>query len=145
MSNCNEYKSLLMGLLDNELAPEESELINSHLIRCASCRADYETLRRTENRLEAISFIEVGDEAARAFWKLPYSRALRFAALALIFCGYAAIAIIASITFFKSGTDDLLETLPVAAIVVGFLVLLGMVIVDRIISWQSDPYKEIER
>ena len=53
--------------------------------------------------------------------------------------------IIGLVTFFLNGSDDLLETLPLAAIVIGFFVLLGMVIVDRVISWQTDPYKEIER
>jgi anti-sigma factor RsiW len=145
MSNCTEYKSLLAGLLDNELTADESRQMNDHLVRCASCRADYESLRRTENKLEAISFVEVGDEAARAFWKLPYSRAVRIAGFAMILGGYAVLAVVSLITFIAEGSDGLVERLPIIAIVIGFLILLGMVIVDRVISWQTDPYKEIER
>ena len=145
MPDCSEYKALLMGMLDKELTADESARVNDHLIRCASCRADYESLRRTERKLEAISFVEVGDEAARRFWRLPYSRAMRLAGLALVFGGYLALIIIGLVTFFREGAGDPLEALPVAAIVIGFFILLGMVVFDRLISWQSDPYKEIER
>ena len=141
MSNCDEFKGLLAGLLDNELSADESVRLNDHLIRCASCRADYESLRRTENKLETISFVEVGDEAARQFWRLPYSRALRIACFAMIFGGYGVLALIGLIAFLTDGV----EGLPFVAIVIGFLILLGMVIVDRVISWQTDPYKEIDR
>lgn len=145
MPGCEEFKGLLMGLLDDELDADESRRLNEHLIRCASCRADYETLRRTEKKLEAMSFIEVGDEAARKFWRLPYSRALRLTGFAMIAGGYAAIAIVGLVAFLTRGNDGLIERVPGAAIIVGSLILLGMVIIDRVISFKTDPYKDIER
>jgi anti-sigma factor RsiW len=145
MANCEQYKGLLAGLLDGELTAEEAVELNNHLIRCASCRADYEELRRTENKLEAISFIEVTDEAAKAFWRLPYSRFLRNASLFLIVGGYAALVLYGVITSLAQGTEGLFQRISVAAIVIGFVVLLGLVIVERIGTYKSDPYKEIER
>lgn len=145
MANCEQYKGLLAGLLDGELTSEETAELNNHLIRCASCRADYEQLRTTERKLEAISFIEVTDEAAKAFWRLPYSRTLRNASLFLVIGGYAALVLYGVITALIEGTEGLFQKFSVAAIVIGFVILLGLLIVERISTYKVDPYKEIER
>jgi anti-sigma factor RsiW len=145
MANCEQYEGLLAGLLDGELTAEEAAELNNHLIRCASCRADYEELRRTGNKLEAISFIEVTDEAAKGLWRLPYSRLLRNASLVLIIGGYAALILVGVVTSLMEGTEGLFQRVSLSAIVIGFVVLLGLVIVERIGTYRSDPYKEIER
>lgn len=145
MANCEEYKGLLAGLLDGELTAEESADLNDHLIRCASCRADYEQLRQTEKRLEAISFVEVTDAQAMAFWRLPYSRTLRNASLFMVIGGYVALILYGVITSLIEGTEGLFQKLSVTAIVIGFVVLLGLLIVERISTYRVDPYKEIER
>ncbi len=145
MANCERYKGLLAGLLDGELTAEEAAELNNHLIRCASCRADYEQLRSTANKLEAISFVEMTDEAAKAFWRLPYSRALRNASLFMIIGGYAALILYGVVTALIEGTEGLFQRLSLTAIVIGFLVLLGLMVVERISTYKVDPYKEIER
>jgi anti-sigma factor RsiW len=145
MASCEHYRTLIAGLLDNELTAEESVALNEHLIRCASCRADYEELRQTEKKLDAISYVEITDEAARSLWKLPYGRTLRNASLFMVFGGYAALLIYGFITFLTDGDEDLFGKVTLAAIVIGFLVLLGSLVVERISTWRVDPYKEIER
>ena len=145
MANCEHYRELISGMLDNELTAEESIELNHHLIRCASCRADYEELRQTEKKLDAISYVEITDEAARALWKLPYARSLRNAALFLVIGGYAALLLYGFITFLTNGDEDLFGKVTFGAIVIGFLLLLGSVIVERISTYRVDPYKEIER
>jgi len=145
MADCEHYKALLAGLLDGELGAGEAAEANNHLLRCASCRADYEQLRQTENKLESISFVEVSDEAARAFWRLPYSRTLRNASLFMIIGGYAALMLYALITFLMQGGEGFFQRLSLSAIVIGFIILLGLLIVERISVYKTDPYKEIER
>jgi predicted anti-sigma-YlaC factor YlaD len=145
MASCEHYRTLIAGLLDNELTAEESVALNEHLIRCASCRADYEELRQTEKKLDAISYVEITDEAARSLWKLPYARTLRNASLLMVFGGYAALLVYGFITFLTDGDEDLFGKVTLAAIVIGFLVLLGSLVVERISTWRVDPYKEIER
>jgi anti-sigma factor RsiW len=135
MANCEHYRGLISGLLDNELTPEESVELNRHLIRCASCRADYEELRRTEQKLEAISYVEITDEAARSLWKMPYARFLSVASLVLVIGGYAALLLYAFVTFLTDSNEAF----------IGFLVLLGSLIIERIRTYRVDPYKEIER
>lgn len=145
MANCEHYRGLIAGLLDGELTPDESADLNDHLIRCASCRGDYEALRRTEKKLDAISYVEITDEAARALWTLPYARTLRNASLLLVIGGYAALLLYGFITFLTDGDEDLFGKITLAAIVIGFLVLLASVVVERISTYRVDPYKEIER
>jgi anti-sigma factor RsiW len=145
MTTCEQYKALLAGLLDNELKPEESAQLNTHLIRCASCRADYEELRKTEGKLAALSFVEITDEAATALWRLPYSRLLRNAALFMIIGGYLTVIVIGFVAFLADGTEGLLGKLPVAAILIGTVLLFGLVLIERIKTYKVDPYREVER
>ncbi|HEU4618696.1 MAG TPA: zf-HC2 domain-containing protein [Gammaproteobacteria bacterium] len=145
MADCTDYKPLLAGLLDRELTAEETMRVHRHLIRCASCRADYEQLRKAENKLEAISFIEITDEAAHAFWKLPYSRAARTSALALVALGYAILLLYALVEFVTGGPSNVVVKISIAAIVIGFLVFFGLLLLERLAVYKVDPYKEIDR
>ncbi len=47
--------------------------------------------------------------------------------------------------FLTDGAEGLFSKLSVSAITIGFLVLLGLVVVERVSTYQVDPYKEIER
>ena len=145
MANCEHYRGLISGLLDNELTPEETAELNGHLIRCASCRADYEELSLTEQKLEAISYVELTDEAARSSWRLPYTRFLRNASLLLVIGGYCALMAYGLFLFFTDSDEELFSRITIGAIVIGFLVLLGSLLIERISTYRVDPYKDIER
>lgn len=145
MANCTHYRTLLAGLLDGELSPEEAIELNEHLIRCASCRSDYDELCKAEDKLKSVSFVEPTDEAAAGLWKLPHSRTARNAALFMIVGGYAILLLYALIAFLTDDGEGLLARLAVAGIVIGFLVLLGLLGIERLQTYQKDPYKEIER
>lgn len=145
MADCEHYRGLISGLLDNELTPEESTELNTHLIRCASCRSDYEDLRRTEQKLEAISYVEITDQAASALWKLPFARFLSIASLLLVIGGYAALLLYGIVMFLIDRDEDLFGRITLGAIVIGFLMLLVSLIIERIRTYRVDPYKEIER
>lgn len=145
MSNCEHYRVLLSGLLDNELTAEEGAHLNDHLIRCASCRADYEDLRRTGHRLEAISFVEVTDAMAASMWNMPFTRTVRNAALLLVVGGYLALMIYGFVMFLLDDGADLFGRIAFGAIVAGFLMLVGSLLIERIRTYRVDPYKEIER
>ena len=69
MSDCEKYKGLLMGLIDGELTPEETGEVDAHLIKCSSCREEYEQLRETANKIEVVSFDEPQDEILKKLWK----------------------------------------------------------------------------
>jgi anti-sigma factor RsiW len=145
MKNCEECRGLLVGLLDHELTPEETREVNEHLIRCAGCRAEHERLRETTGRLSALSYQEPGDEVLSRVWRRPYSRLARNASLALVIGGYALLLGYAAFEFFTRGREALPVKVAVAAIGIGFLTLLLLLVWERVTTYSSDPYKEIER
>ena len=145
MNNCEPFKGLLVGLLDGELTPDETRQINEHLVRCAACRAEYEQLREATGKLTAISFQEPGDAVLAQVWRSPFSRRARNTSLVMIVGGYATLVGYGLFEFFSSGTKELPAKLGLAAIVLGFLILLLQLIRERVRTFKTDPYKEIER
>lgn len=145
MNDCDHCQRLLVGLLDGELTGDESREVNEHLIRCAACRATHERLRETTGQLQALSYQEPGDAVLAQVWRSPYSRATRQASLFLIIAGYLLVVGYGLYEFLTSGGEELPAKLGVAAIGAGFLLLLGQLIRERIHTYRTDPYKEIER
>jgi hypothetical protein len=145
MNQCESFKGLLVGLLDGELTPEETRQINDHLTRCAVCREEYEQLRETTGKLSAITFQEPDDVVLAQIWKNPFSRLTRNTALVLIVGGYAGLIGYGLFEFLTSGKEELPAKMGLAAIVLGFLILLVQLIRERIRTYKTDPYKEIKR
>jgi anti-sigma factor RsiW len=145
MNDCHHCRSLLVGLLDGELTPDEVRETNDHLMRCAACRAEHERLRQSSGHLEALSYQAPGDVVLARVWKRPYSRATRNASLALIIGGYLLVLGYGLVQFLTDGREALPAKIGVAALVVGFLTLLLQLIRERVQTYRTDPYKDIER
>jgi anti-sigma factor RsiW len=145
MNHCESYKGLLVGLLDGELTPDEARQVNDHLTRCAACRTEYEQLRETTGKLDAISFQEPSDAVLAQVWKSPFGRLARNTSLVLIIGGYAGLLGYGLFAVLTSGTKELPAKMGLAAIVLGFLILLVQLIRERIKTYKTDPYKEIKR
>lgn len=145
MNHCEPFKGLLVGLLDGELRPDETRQINEHLTRCAACRKEYEELRETAGKLAAISFREPDDVVLAQVWKSPYSRLVRNTSFVLIIGGYAGLLGYGLFEFLTSGKEELPAKMGLAAIVFGFLIMLVQLIRERVKTYKTDPYREIER
>lgn len=145
MNHCEPFKGLLVGLLDGELTPDESRQINDHLTRCAACREEHEQLRETTGKLSAITFREPDDAVLAQMWKSPFSRLARNTSLVLIIGGYAGLIAYGMFAFLTSGREALPAKMGLAAIVLGFLILLVQLIRERVRTYKTDPYKEIQR
>lgn len=145
MTACESHQGLLMGLLDGELDPEEAQEVNTHLHRCAGCREEYEQLRTSSKKIETVSFIEPQAETLNALWKRPYTRFTRNASLLLILVGYLALILFGIYEFLQDRSEAMLPKVATVAICVGFVILLCSVIRERLRSYKTDPYKEIER
>lgn len=145
MNDCEKYRTMLVGLLDGELSPQEAAEVNEHLARCAGCRREYDQLRETSGKLEALTFSEPDDEMLRRLWRSPFSRLSRIGGLVLVIGGYAALIAFALFQFFTSDTEETWNKLSITAIGIGFLILLIHVIRERLKTYKNDPYREIER
>jgi anti-sigma factor RsiW len=144
MKNCENYKGLLVGLIDNELTPDERREINDHLIRCAACRDDYEQLLQTSGKLESVTFAEPDDATLARIWRTPFSRMTRNASLFMIIGGYLLLVGYALFGILTRG-DELPAKLGVAAVALGFLILFIQLIRERLQTYKTDPYKDIHR
>ena len=145
MMACEKFKPLLMGLIDGELTPEESAEVNEHLIKCEACRTEYEELRETAGKIEGVSFIEPQDEVLRKLWKRPYSRLMRNSGLFLVISGWIFLIAYALVEIFRDNQEPFLPKMAVAAVIIGFFILLGFLIRERIQTYKVDPYKEVKR
>ncbi len=145
MKNCEKYRNLLVGLLDQELSAQEATEANEHLTFCAQCRQEYDQLCETSGKLEAVAFAEPQDEILRRLWRSPFSRLSRIGGLLLVIGGYVALLCFALFEFFSSGEEGIWFKVSMAAIVIGFVVLLIHVIRERQATYSKDPYREIER
>lgn len=145
MSDCEKYKGLLMGLIDDELTSEEAGDVNSHLIKCEACRKEYEELKETGASIGKASFIEPQDEVLSRLWKSPYSRFAKLSGLFLVIAGWISLVMYGLVQAIRSPDEPVFTRVAVAALIIGFIVLLLTVIRERIHSYKSDPYKEVKR
>lgn len=145
MKTCDHYKTLLMGLIDQELTPEESAEVHDHLIRCAACRQEYEQLGASSDPMRGLSFVEPQDEVLRTLWRSPYSRLVRQAGLWLVLGGYASLLAYALYAVLVSRDEPILPRIALASVITGFALLLLQVIRERMRTYKTDPYKEIQR
>lgn len=145
MKPCDQIKPLLMGMLDHELSPEETEAVNEHLTRCPACRQEFSQLRESSRPLAEIRFAEPHDAVLDRLWKSPYSRLSRATGLILVIGGYLALIAYSLYEFFISNNEAAVPKIAVGAILLGFFVLLGHVVRERLKSYSTDPYKGIQR
>lgn len=145
MSTCIKYKKLLMGLIDGELTSEETSEINKHLNRCSECRKEYEQLMNTGAKIKKVSFEEPQDRVLKNLWKSPFSRFAKASSLFMILIGWLALLIYGLIEAFRQTDEPVFPKIAAAAVFIGFIVLLITVIRERIRTYKSDPYKEVER
>ena len=145
MKTCEDFRPLLMGLMDGELSAEEAASTNDHLIRCAACREEYEQIARTCEKIGAVSFQEPGDAEMDRLWRSPFSRFARNAGWLLVLLGYLGLIGYGLYEFMRSGTEALFAKVALGAVMAGTGILLVLVIRNRIAGYRNDPYKEVRR
>ena len=145
MKGCEKYKGLIMGLIDQELTPEETSELNDHLVKCADCRVEYEQLRDTGSKIETISFEEPQDAVLKKLWKSPYSRLAKVSGLAMVIIGWLVLVVYGVIEMLKDNSEPFFPKVAVVAVFLGFFILLIYVIRGRMKTYKMDPYKEVKR
>jgi len=58
MTNCEDFRELLIGFVDEELSPAEETLLKKHLTECAACTKEVEEIREFNRQMhnETVSF-----------------------------------------------------------------------------------------
>lgn len=145
MDACEKYKPLLMGLIDQELSPDEAAEVQHHLTRCTQCRREYEELREAGQKIESISFQEPTDQVLDNLWNPPYHHWIRLSGLGLVLIGWVILIIFGLYQWFLNPSHSIILKCGVAALLIGFIVLLASVIREQYLKHKIDPYKEIMR
>ena len=145
MNDCEKYHSLIVGLLDNELIPEEIQELNTHLKRCSSCRKEFDEMKEISGKLTLPSFKEPEDEVLDKLWKSPYTRFTHNAGIFMVLTGYLCLFGYAFYEFIINKKEAALPKVAMTALIIGFLILLFSVIRERMKTYKKDIYKEVNR
>ena len=143
--DCEHYREMISGLIDNELNAEEVNTVNQHLSRCTECRAEYDSLIENTEKLNSLSFREPQDVVMQNFWRLPFSRFARNAGLVLVVIGYLFLVAYGFTTFFLDPEEGLMGKIALATFIIGGLIVFGIALIERLTTYKTDPYKEIDR
>ncbi len=140
-----EYKALMMGMMDNELSNEELIRLNDHMSRCASCREEFEQLKKTSSKLDGIDIKKPDEEIVEKAWRSPYSKLTKNFGILLIVAGWLVMILYGAYEFIVTKETASIPKYASVIILVGILILFIAVLRDRIRSYGNDPYKEVEK
>lgn len=144
-NHCEEYKALMMGLMDDELSEEEAIRLNDHIIRCSSCREEFEQLKKTSSKLNGMDIREPDREFVEKAWRSPYSKLTKNFGIFLVVAGWLIMILYGAYEFIVTKETASIPKYALVIILVGIIVLFISVLRDRIRSYGNDPYKEVEK
>ena len=148
--NCEEFKPLITGYLDNELSPDQQQSLEDHLSTCPGCTAELANLGDLKENLAMIKFKEPSDAELERYWKSIYNRLERGLAWILFSIGsiivlcYGGFKLIEQLI--KDPSIALLFKIGLIALVFGVVILFVSLLRERLAIRKVDKYsKEIKR
>ena len=144
--DCQHYQPMMSGYLDGELGAEDRARLEAHLERCASCRPEFEQMKRLVSATASLRFESPPEEVWDAFLEGVYNRAERGVGWLVLLAGVVALAAYGIYQFVVEPWGPALTKVMVAAPFVGLAVLLVSVLRQRLLVAKTDRYsKEIIR
>ncbi|MHC4912394.1 MAG: anti-sigma factor family protein [Planctomycetota bacterium] len=146
---CHDYKSLMMGYLDNELELEQKKAFEEHLASCPECKSELQEFKHLKQITDEVSLVEPEDKIWEQYWSSVYNRIERdtgwiifslAAVLLLIYGGFKAIEEI-----IKDPTVDIILKAGLLALIAGLAILLVSVLREKLYFWKKDRYKDVRR
>ena len=146
---CAEYKDLLMGYLDNELANGQREQLERHLAECKDCWEELEEFKKLKTITDDMELAEPEDKLWEDYWGGIYNRIERgigwilfsiAAIVLLIYGGFRAIE-----EMVKDPTVDIILKVGLLVLIAGLAVLFVSVLRERLYFRKKDRYKDVRR
>lgn len=131
-----------MRYLDGEMPPEESRVLEAAVERSTELRRELAIYRGLQADFRGLSF--AAPAPADSVWGVVNRRVTRPLGWILVvsgvvlWIGYAAF-------LFAVSTVSPWGKIAVAAIGIGFVLLLATVLADRYREWRTDPYRDVHR
>ncbi len=141
--NCEQIKLQVQALTDNELDEKEIPRVIRHLESCYRCRNDYIELLALQKQMKVLSVPEPTKEWFEDLSKNIFRGFSSLFGKLLFFGSYILLLGYALFTFFSDSEGDLFVRILVGGIVLGFIVLLGVTIGDRVRESRTDKYKGV--
>lgn len=146
---CEHAGTLLSGLIDGQLTPEQSAELEAHLATCPHCARELEQLRRLEGMMKKVSLPRLSDEMWDEHWKHVYNRLERSAGYTLAGLGAILLLAYGIYELCKEWLND--PAVPVviragcALLTLGLIVLSVSTVREKMLTYRYDRYKEIKR
>lgn len=131
----------LMRLLDDEVTGDEEAKIRGALASSTELRRELALYEALRNDVRGLS-LDV--ERPSSVWDAVNRRVTRPIGWILVILGSVVWTGFGAWVFATSAADPV-EKLAVAALAVGFLILLGVTIFERMVELKTDPYRDIQR
>lgn len=132
----------LMRFIDGELPPDERSRVDEELRASTELQREVAIFRAMKTDFQELSFQSVG--GAHSVWD-RVNRQLTRPVGWLLMIGGAVVLTAYGVFVFATSPGDPWEKLAIAAVVVGFLVLLASVVWERYREWLHDPYRDVYR
>ena len=146
---CQDYKSLMMGYLDNELDDDQRKAFEEHLKTCKECADELEEFKQLKQITDDVVLLEPEDKIWQQYWSNIYNRTERnigwilmsiSGILLLIYGGFKIIEAI-----IKDPAVDFILKGALLTFIFALAILFVSVLRERIFFWKKDRYKNIRR
>ena len=149
IKNCEDYRELLVRLVDDQISREDKIRLEKHLKECNSCKKDLKQLQKWKGVSSEMKGKLLPDMAWDEYWQHLYNRLERGISWILISIG-AIILLGFGVSHFVMNVLDsteltLLEKLGILTLSLGFVILLVSVIREKLMIRRYDKYKEVQR
>lgn len=137
-------ETLISGHLDGELTQAAAQKVRLHLEECAACRSLLEDLRTMREATMSTEFAKPDDDQWDERPRSGLSLLARGTGWTLAGVWLAAVSVFGLWHLWQS-TDELLERLLVFGGISALALLFTSVLLDRITSARTDPYREVQK
>jgi predicted anti-sigma-YlaC factor YlaD len=146
--NCDQIKMLLSALVDNELTPEEKQMVTEHLVSCEDCRKEYSRLVKLKEATDKMKYLDLPDRLWAGYWHGIYNRIERGVGWIFLSLGAIILLIFAAWEllneFFLDSRVPFLLKIGLGAFILGIIILMISILRERLFSRAHDRYEEID-
>jgi ABC-type bacteriocin/lantibiotic exporter with double-glycine peptidase domain len=144
-----KFLMLMEKYFDGKLTKEESSKFDEQLNSNKEYRLEFEEQKRIKEVFKKMKLKNPSAELWDGYWEKTYNRVERGLGWLAIFVGALILLGFASVEFvnqlYADNSTPILIRIGVVSLVFGLLVLLFSVIREKLFTYKSDKYKEIQR
>ena len=145
----HEEKKLLMGYLDDELSPDETKKIESHLAECKECAEELERYKKLNDIVQPLDFISNEDRLMENYWGKGVRKIERKLAMFFLFAGLSVLAgfglVQMTLKVWYATDIPLLIKISIFASLAGGVALLLSILREKLFLSKKQRYSDIRR